>query len=173
MTAEEIKGQVALHNALVSAFYAAGIKPLADSEQRILDYLTSLGVKASADAGYLTLEQSGTQMVVSSACESVRKAHPEWFAFDFKRDGAGVISREDFHGTPREIAAAKSAYLSKHGLAAWEQLPATRAEAQRKSAIPSATMSRSEYLSLSFSDRSRLAGIIGADGVGRIMSRNK
>ena len=89
---------------------------------------------------------------------------------DPKRDA--ISSRQDLErGTPQEVSQAKSAYIAKNGLPAYERLPRTQAEAERKAVAPSADMTKREYLSLTFSEKAKLAGILGAAGIGRIMGR--
>ena len=171
MTTDEMKQLAELHGAVLDAFHAARIKPLPDTEQQILDYLQSLGVKASAPNGYLQLEQSGTQMVVAQACESIRDAHREWFVSDPSRDA--IVCREDFHGSATEIISAKSAWIRKHGLEAWERLPETRALAEKRAVVPSPTMNRQDYLSLDVHSKARLAAAVGIAGIRRIMARTK
>ena len=172
MNTEAIENAVAVRNALIRAFHSVGMRLLPDADQMVLADLESKGVTAAMNAaGYLELRQGETLMVLSSSFETIRTQHPEWFVSDPKRDK--ISSREDFHGNPSEIEHAKAAWIAAHSLAEWEGLPRTRAEAEIRSVAPSASMSRKEYLALSFSERAQLAGLLGADGIGRIISRNK
>lgn len=172
MTTVEMQQLVAVHNALIDAMHAAHVKPLPDTEAKIIDYLTSLGVTATVDpdGGFLRLMQGTTEIAVSPACQQIKAKHPEWFV---STPGQGQItSKEDFRGSPREIQVAKSAYIQKHGLDAWQNLPNTGAEAQRKAIIPSPLMNRKEYLQLTFSERARLASL-GPDVISKIMARTQ
>jgi len=171
MNEVEMKTELATRNALLTTFHQCGMKPLADSETAILAKLKELGVSAEASAGYLSLTTlDGTAIVPSAACERIRKECPHLFVADPRRDA--VSSRADLErGTPQEVSQAKAQFITKNGLAAYEALPKTRAEAERRAVTPSADLTRSEYLSLSFSDKSRLAGVLGSAGIGRIMSR--
>jgi hypothetical protein len=171
MNEVEMRQQLAVRNAVITQLHSCGLKPLEGSEGAILDWFNSKNVTASAPNGYLVLEKSdGGAVVPSSACETLRKELPLLFVPDPRRDA--VSSRQDLErGTPQEISQAKSQFISKNGLPAFEALPKTRAEAERKAVAPSPDMTRSEYLSLSFSDKARLAGIVKADGIAKIMSR--
>jgi hypothetical protein len=167
-----IENAVAVRNALISAFRSVGMRLLPDADRQLTALFESKGVTATTNAaGYLELKQGNTLMVLSNAFETIRREHPEWFVSDPRRDA--IASREDFHGSPQEIAHAKALWLSKHSLAEWEALPRTRAEAEIRSVAPSADMNRKEYLSLPVSERAQLAGLIGVDGISRIMSRTK
>lgn len=170
MTGQEIKKEFALQSALRDAFWLYGMRLLPGKEEDLLAHLRGLGVEADLSAGYLVLTQQGTQLVLSQMAETIRKQHAEWFNADPRRDA--VSCREDLErGTAAEIATAKAKYIGQHGIASWEALPKTRAEAMRKSATPTASMSKAEYLALPFAERSKLAGIIGASGIARIMAR--
>jgi hypothetical protein len=171
MNAAEIQNAASVRRALCNGLLMAGYRLLPGADDSVLALLAQMGVTATVDDSGLHLHQGATEMVLSSSFASIRTQHPEWFVTDARRDA--IASREDFHGSAVEVSSAKSAYISKHGLAAWERLPATRAEAERKSVTPSEGMSRSAYLSLSFHERATLAGIIGGEGIGRILARVK
>ena len=170
MTPEEIKQRMRLYDAVREAFYTARIKPLPDYEEKILQHIAGLGVVAEvADAGYLILRQDQTQMAVSQACETIRQSHPEWFISSAKDR---VVCREDLdRGSATERVSARSAWIAAHGLEAWEKLPRTRAEAERKAIIPDPSMTAAQYVQLSVSEKSRLAAALGVDGVRKIMAR--
>ena len=166
-----MKTEMATRTALLNQLNACGMRPLPNTEPEIIKWFADRGVTCDGSHGYLTLTQAdGNAAVPSSACETLRRERPELFAADAARDK--VSSREDLErGSTSEISKAKAQYIGQHGLSAYEALPKTRREAELKAAPVSLDMSRSEYLALSFSERSRLAGAIGAEGIGRIMSR--
>ena len=172
MDTAAIQTEVQVRNALLAGFHSVGMRLLPDADLQVLALLKSKGVNVSvSDSGYLELSQAGTQMVLSQAFETLRKDNPTWFVSDPRRDA--ISSRQDFHGSASEVAGAKSAWIAKHGIAAWEALPATREQAELRSAVPSASMSKKEYLSLTFSERAQLAGLLGGDGIARIMARSR
>ena len=172
MDTAAIQNAVAVRSALISGFHSCGMRLLPDCDQQVLSLLESKGVTVTTNhAGYLELRQGDTLMVLSHAFETIRRENPTLFVTDPRRDA--ISSLEDFHGSQQEVAHAKSAWIAKHGPDAWERLPQTRAEAEIRSVAPSADMNRKEYLSLSFSERAQLAGVLGADGISRIMSRTK
>jgi hypothetical protein len=171
MNAEEIQNAANVRKTLCSSFLMAGLRLLPDADDSVLSLLSEKGVTATVDATGLHLHQGQTEMVLSNAFETIRKEHPELFASDPRRDA--ISCREDFHGSASEIRSAKAAYIGQYGIAAWERLPVTRAEALQKAAIPRENMSRQEYLALPFKERSALAGIVGAEGIQRIMARTK
>jgi len=172
-TAEEIKQDFALQNALRDSFWLLGLRLLPDREADVLAHLRSLGVKVTTEHGYLEATTAeGTGVVLSAAAETIRSKNPTWFASDPKRDA--VSSREDLErGSASEVLKAKSDWIKSHGLTAWEHLPRTKADAEKKAVVPNANMTRSEYLSLPFSERSKLSGILGPAVIGRIMARVK
>jgi hypothetical protein len=170
MNEAEIRQQVAVRNAVITQLHGCGMRPLEGSEAAILDWFKGRGVTLSADHGYLELKMAdGSAAIPSSACETLRRELPHLFVADPRRDE--ISSLADFRGTQTEILKAKAAYVSKHGLAAYERLPRTAAEAQRKAVAPSANMTRDEYHRLSLKEKAQLTGILGPDGIGRIMSR--
>jgi len=160
-----------VRNALISQLHQCGMKPLPNSEKTILDWFAGRGVTCSAEPGYLVLtQQDGSAAVPSAACETLRKEMPQLFLPDPRRDS--IVCLQDMErGTPLEIARAKSAYLKAHGQTSYENLPRTREQAERRAVVPHVDMTRKEYLQLSLSDKSALAGAIGAAGIAKIMSR--
>ena len=171
MNPEELREQIAVRNAIISQLHSCGMRPLADSETAVLDWLKSRGVVASAPNGYLVLTQSdGSAVVPSAAMETLRKERPELFVPDPKRDA--ITSRADFErGTASEINHAKATYITKHGLEAYENLPRTKADAERKAVAPSPDMTAREYAQLSRSEKSRLIGAVGINVITKIMAR--
>ena len=160
-----------LHNGVLDAFHAHGIKPLDAQIGKIVEGLETHGVTAAiGEMGHLELTQNGQPAVLSTVLEAYRKKHPTEFVADPRRDD--VVSRQDLErGTPAEIVAAKSKFIGMYGTEAFENLPKTRDEAQRKAAVPSMDMTKAEYLSMSLQERSRLAGKIGPAAIGKIMNR--
>lgn len=170
MTDAELKNEQELRRALLSAFMTVGMRPLPDSEAALLAKLQELGVAADVSAGYLRLNQAGTEISLSGACERLRKEMPDKFAADPRHDL--VSSREDLErGTVQEIAHAKSSYISKFGYAAFAALPQTKKQAALKTAPVNPSMSRAEWLALPSSERARLCSVLDQDTLGKIMSR--
>jgi hypothetical protein len=171
MNEVELKSASAVRTALLNQLNACGMHALPNAESAILAWFTDKGVTASAPNGYLVLVQAdGSAVVPSSACETLRKELPHLFTADPARDT--VSSLQDLErGSASEIARAKSGYISKHGLVAYQRLPKTKAEAELKAVPVSLDLTRSQYLALTFSEKARLAGAIGAEGIGQIMSR--
>jgi hypothetical protein len=171
MNTEALKSGSAIRTALLNQLNGCGMHPLPNTESAILAWFDSKGVTASAPTGYLVLTQSdGTAVVPSSACETLRRELPHLFTADPARDT--VSSLQDLErGSASEIARAKSQYISKHGLEAYQRLPRTKAQAELVAVPVTLDLTRSQYLALSFSEKSRLAGVIGAAGIGQIMSR--
>ncbi|MBZ5722293.1 MAG: hypothetical protein LAO03_18125 [Acidobacteriia bacterium] len=170
MMAQELDPK--LYNGVLDAFHAHGIKPLDATIGTVVETLaTKYGVTASiSDLGHLELTQNGSPAVLSTVLEAYRKKHGEQFVADPRRDD--VVSRQDLErGTPQEIVQAKAKFIGMHSVEAFENLPKTRDEAQRKAAVPSMDMTKDEYLSLSLKDRSRLVGKIGPEAIGKIMQR--
>ena len=170
MTDQELQQDIALRRALVSAFLVCGMRPLDGCEGQLVGKLTALGVVADMSAGYLRLSQLGSDISLSGACERLRRELPTCFAADPKRDS--IASREDFErGSQSEISAAKSKWISEHSLEAWEKLPNTRKEAERRNAPVNADMTRNEWLALPFSERVRLSAVLGPETLQKIMGR--
>jgi hypothetical protein len=171
MDTEQLKSASAVRTALLNQLNACGMHPLPNTESAVLAWFADKGVTASAPSGYLVLTQTdGSAAVPSSACETLRRERPELFTADPARDT--VSSLQDLErGSASEIARAKSQYISKHGLEAYQRLPRTNAQAELTAVPVSLDLSRSQYLALSFSEKSRLAGVIGAKGIEKIMSR--
>jgi hypothetical protein len=171
MTNEELKSDAATRTALLNQLNQLGMHPLPDSEHAILAWFTGKGAACSAQPGYLVVTQAdGSPVVPSSACETLRRERPELFAADAKRDK--VSSRQDLErGSASEIFKAKSDYIKEHGVEMWERLPATKVSAEKRSAPVSLDMTRDEYKQLSFREKARLAGVVGPNGIGKIMNR--
>src|SRR5579862_4983040 len=159
MTPEEMRQQVAVRNAVVSQLHSCGMRPLQNTEPAILAWFKSRGCTLSAERGYLEVTQAdGNAAVPSSACETLRKELPHLFVPDPKRDEISSLEGLS-RGTPQERLKARAAFIAKHGLDAFEALPKTQKEAERKSVAPSPDMTRKEYLGLSLREKSQLAGI--------------
>jgi hypothetical protein len=169
---EELAVSPELFNAVLQGFHSQGIKPLNDpAVEAAVAKLREYGVTAQTNEhGNLELMQNGALAPVSTVLESLRKKHAELFTPDAKRDD--VVCRNDLsRGTVTEQSQAKSAWIGKYGIAAWEALPQTREKAELRSATPSRGMTRAEYLSMPFSERVRLSGTLGPDAIGQIMNR--
>ncbi len=171
MTPEQMRQQLASRNAILSELNRIGLRPLAGSEDAITKWFADRNVTATTASGYLEMKQAdGGDVVPSRACTTLRTEHPEFFASSPKFDK--ISSLEDFsRGTEQERARARAAYITKFGLAAFENLPRTREQAELKSAEIGPGMTAREYKSLTLAEKSRLAGIIGADGIAIILRR--
>lgn len=171
MTEQEMRTAVASRTALLNELNRVGLRPLEGSEDQIIRWFTDKGVTADTSAGFLQLRQAdGSEVIPSKACLTLRQERPELFASSVKFDK--VSSLEDFNrGTLTERTHARAEFIREHGLSAFEKLPRTKAEAERRSCEIGPGMTRSEYLSLSLSEKSRLAGVIGSAAIAVIMSR--
>lgn len=170
MNDQELRDAQAVRRALSAAFLTVGTRPFPGSDAAIAAKLAELDVICDLSLGYLRLTQSGTPIEISGACERIRKELPQLFSPDPRRDA--VSCRQDLErGSPDEIARAKSAYISQHGLASWAALPQTRAEAETKTAPVNLDMTRAQWLALPFAERARLSGVIGPDALSKIMTR--
>lgn len=167
-----IEQTFAIRKALAAAFSQHGMRLLPGGVEQVEQLLKSKGVAVTINpAGFLELRQDATQIVVSSALEGIRTQAPALFVSDPRYDA--ISSREDFRGSPAEILKAKALWLSQHSLAAWETMPATKAEAERKAAPIDANMSRAQYMALSLAEKSQLISAIGSEGIEQIMVRTK
>jgi hypothetical protein len=171
MNDTELQNAVAIRRAVNTAFLQCGMRLLSDDAiEPILAKLTELGCTCDASQGYLRVTQGATEIAPSGMCERMRKDMPTLFVSDPKRDV--ISSLEDFQrGTALERAHARAEYITQYGLEAFESLPRTKADATRKNAPVSPSMTRSEWLALPLRERARLMGIFDADTLGRIMSR--
>lgn len=171
MTPAEMQNAVAARNAILSELNRLGLRVLAGSEDAVLAWFVSKGVSMSTANGYLELHQSdGSDVVPSKACTTLRTEHTEWFASNPRYDT--ISSMADFsRGTETERNRARSEYISKFGMEAYLRLPKTKEQAAIQSAEIGPQMTAREFRALSLSEKSRLTGIIGADGVAVIMSR--
>jgi hypothetical protein len=171
MTPEQMKSAVVTRNAILSELNRIGLRVIEGCEDEVTKWFASKNVTADLSAGFLQLRQSdGSEVVPSRAMLTLRGERPELFCSSPKYDK--ITSREDLNrGTPSEISKAKALYIRENGLAAFERLPRTRAEAQLRSAEIGPGMTKREYLALSLSEKSRLAGIVGANAIAVIMNR--
>jgi uncharacterized protein YdbL (DUF1318 family) len=146
------------------------MKPLEGSEAKILEQIKALGVSCDTSAGYLSLTQADNSGVVPSAlAERLRKDSPLLFVPDPSRDP--VTSKADLErGTDGEIQKAKAQFITKFGLEKWNSLPATKEDARKRAVVPDINMTRSEYMSLSFKERSAMCSL-GTDVISKIMAR--
>jgi hypothetical protein len=170
MTDAEIKNEQELRRALVSALMQCGMRALPDAEGALLSKLTEFGVTCDTSLGYLKLNQAGTEISLSGACERLRKECPNCFAADPRHDA--VSSREDLErGTALEIAAAKSKYISQFGYNAYAALPQTKKQAALQTAPVNIQMTRLEWLALGWRERAKLCSILEPDAIARIIGR--
>lgn len=161
MTPEEMRGQIAAQNAIVNQLHQCGMRPLAGTEDTIVEWFKSRGCTLSAERGYLEVTMAdGTAAVPSAACETLRREKPELFAADIKRDK--ICCKADLErGTPLEIIRAKSAYVAQHGEESLANLPKTREEAELRSAEVSPAMTRRQYEALSRSQKANFISALG------------
>ena len=172
MDADEIRQQVEVRNAVADTFANFGMRFCCqDGPEQIVSKLRDLGVTATIGPLGLELKQGQTEMSLSKACATLRQQNAALFSSDVRFDA--ISSKEDFHGSPQEIAQAKSAWISKHGAASFAALPTTRADAELRSVAPSANMTRKQWLALPFSERARLSAVLGPDALGRIIARKQ
>jgi hypothetical protein len=171
MTPEQMKDSVASRNALLSELNRLGLRVLAGSEDQVIRWFTDKNVTLATTNGFLEMKQAdGSDVTPSRACVTLRNEHPEFFASNVRYDK--VSSLEDLQrGTPQERLHARMEFINKFGLDVFENLPKTRALAELKSCEIGPGMTRREYLALSRSEKIRLIGIIGDDGIRVIMSR--
>jgi hypothetical protein len=169
----DLKDKLDSQSAALQIFHSCGMKPLSGSMDAITAKLAEFGVTAHrSEHGYPELRLAdGTAVVPSAAAEKVRAAIPDVFVSDPRRDK--FTSKEDFRGSPTEIAQAKAEAIGVIGIAKWENLPKTKAEAERRAVVPNPEMSRKDYLSMSRQDRADLSGLIGPEGIQLIMARTK
>jgi hypothetical protein len=169
----KMRAELATRNALINQLHSCNMRPLEGTEPALEKWFNDKGAKLDASQGYLTITQSdGSAAVPSQCCETLRRERPELFVPDPSKDT--ICCKSDLEkGSGQDILRAKSQYIAKHGLESYTLLPKTRSEAEVRAIAPGPDITRKEYLSLSFRERSRLAGIIKEDGVRRIMARVK
>jgi hypothetical protein len=174
MDSVAVQQQYEVLNALIGAAHSCGMKLKPDAEVSLLAALTAKGVTATVDSTGLVLKQGTTEISLSGAFRTLRAEREDWFVWDPKHAAPDQITcRADFRGTPQEILQKKARWISEHPAGAYEQLPADRAEAQRRATVPSATMTRAEYQCLSLRDKATLCAAIGAAGIQKIMARTR
>jgi hypothetical protein len=171
MTPEQMRDAVLQRCAILSELNRIGLRVIEGCEDEVTKWFASKGVTCDLSAGFLQMRQAdGSEAIPSQACLTLRREKPELFASSVKYDA--ISSREDFNrGTHQEQVAARTEYIRKFGLVAFETLPRTHAEAQLKSVEIGPGMTRREYLSLSLAEKSRLLGTIGGQAVAVIMNR--
>lgn len=114
-------------------------------------------------SGYLQASQQGNPIHVATAFEALPERAPDMF---FPRTPDGVTSRDQLD------AKGKSAFISKFGLRAWEQLP-QKAPAVQTVVLDPSRMTRAQWMSLDRATRAQLSGQWGATVIGQIMARVK
>jgi hypothetical protein len=155
-----------LYNAAERTFFASQLKP--KDVASVIDKLQSeFGVTASCEGSMLTLKQGSTifstgQMLASYAAKFPREFYGMAGAVNYKSDLAG-----DTEGKLR--------FIRENGLPAWDSLPYDSKSPVAKhvvtGTIPHAGMKRSEYQTLSLSEKAKLSGEIGPNGIDKILSR--
>jgi len=155
-----------LFNAAERTFHAAGLKPK-DITSALAKLESEFGVTASVEGGMLTLKQGSTIFSTGTVLQSYCAKYPREFhgqtgAVNFKSDLAGDT-------------AAKQKFIKEFGFDAWNALPfdskSPTAQHVITGTIPHAGMKRSEYQTLSLSEKSKLAGEIGPKGIEAILGR--
>ena len=161
MTEELIK-------AATATFHAAGHKPKSISavlEQIKADH----GIEATVSGGLLSLKQGSTTFDLGTVVSAIAEKHPRLFY-----GGAGTVNfKSDLADDPQ----AKVRYIKEHGLPAWDALPLNEKSPNANKVvtdqIPNSEMTSQEYMRLSLSEKSDLAGRIGAVGIQKIMARKR
>jgi hypothetical protein len=126
------------------------------------------GVEASVSGGLLKLSQGDTVMDIGAAMQTYRTKYPADFYgntdINFKAD-----LKDDQEG--------KIAFISKHGYEKWAALPFDEKSLDAKhvvnGTVPSEYMKRDEYARLSVTEKSKLAGEVGWQGISKILARKK
>jgi hypothetical protein len=147
-------------------FHAAGSKPK-DIAGIIARLKIEFQVELSVEGGLLTAHQGGVLANLGTIIAAYRQKFPREFygeagSINYKDDLAGDVS-------------AKTKFISQHGYDAWAALPLNEQSASARNtptdAIPSAFMKAAEYKRLTVAEKTKLAGEIGAVGIGKILTR--
>jgi hypothetical protein len=155
-----------------SAMHGAGLKP-----KNVAETLETLekeyGVTASVSNGFLKLEHntgtSVTNIELGAAFGRLIEKHPRTFY--------GLGGQISFKKELADDLPAKMKFIDENGIDAWESLPYDEKDLRAKhvigKAIPSAYMTKKDYLTLSLEEKVKLSGQIGHKGVAAIMARTK
>jgi hypothetical protein len=147
-------------------FHAAGAKPK-DVAAIISKLKAEHQVELSVEGGLLTAHQSGTLANLGTIIAAYRQKNPR----EFYGESGSVNFKDDLAGD----TSAKARFINEHGYEAWSNLPLNEkspgANRVVTDAIPSEAMRAKDYARLSITEKSKLAGEIGAAGIERILSR--
>jgi hypothetical protein len=149
-------------------FHASGSKPK-DVAEIITKLEANHQVVCSTEGGLLSMTQNGAPVSVGTVLAAFKEKNPRDFY-----GGAGEIAYKDdlANDTPAKIR-----YISEFGGDAWARLPLNEASAKangqnvKNGVIPSLAMKASEYARLTTSEKSKLAGEIGYQGISKILAR--
>jgi hypothetical protein len=135
-----------------------------ESIETLLTDLQAAGLSLTVQHHTLTGKVSDLTADIPGAFESFAAKNTDKF---FPRDvSSGVRSRDELDRR------GKAQFISRHGLAAFEALPRTAADAGPIELDP-ATMTRQQYLKLPLKVKSECIAAWGADQISRIMARAK
>jgi hypothetical protein len=152
--------------ALLTALGCLGLKPR-DTAKILSTLKAEFGVTAEVDGGMLILSQTGTLMNPAAALTSYAKKHP----LDFY----GLSPDEVKFKTDLPDVSAKSAYISKFGQRAWNDLPYNAKSPSAANVvsptIPHVGMTAAQYKTLTVAEKSRLCGEIGYKAIEAILAR--
>jgi hypothetical protein len=155
-----------IFNAAERTFHAANLKPK-DVSAVIAKLETEFGVVASVVGNMLELKQGSTVFSTGTMLQSYCQKFPR----EFFGSAGSVNYKSDLAGDNE----AKMRFIREHGFPAWNDLPLNEKSPTARhvvtGTIPSAAMKRSEYATLSLSEKSKLAGELGPTGIERILSR--
>jgi hypothetical protein len=147
-------------------FHASGSKPK-DITAIIRKLASDFQVECSVEGGMLTMKQGGVIASVGTILSAYKAKYPR----EFFGEAGSVSYKSDLAGDN----AAKVRWINEHSFDEWNALPlnANSAGSQHvvTDQIPHAGMKRSEYQRLSLSEKSKLAGEVGAKGIDAILSR--
>jgi hypothetical protein len=155
-----------LFEASERTMHACGLKP--KSVEEILTKLeTEYNVTATVEGGLLTLKQGEQTFSTGTVLKSLQEKHPRSFH--------GGIGEIQFKSQLENDTAAKSKFIAERGYNAWAAMPfdakSPNAASVVTDIIPSAGLTKAQYLKLSTDERVKLSGEIGYKGVERIMRR--
>jgi hypothetical protein len=158
----EIKVTGALDSALRRAFSDAGIRLRPEAQTTaIVERFNALGISCEVQDGVLVLSQDNRQFNTSLACKG----------FAAKPENADLFVTAQ--SNPKEWnAQEKSAYISKNGYAAFEQL-VTGKQLDASVKVLDANMSRKDYENLTRKERCAFIAEYGYSAVSVIMGRKR
>jgi hypothetical protein len=158
----EIKVTAHLDVALRRAFSDAGVRVRPETTMtQVVAGFNALGISVEAQDGVLVLKQDTREFNTVIACRS--------FASKPEHSGLFVTAQSN----PKEWnAQEKSAYISKNGYAAFEQL-VTGKQLDASVKVLDANMSRKDYENLTRKERCAFIAEYGAGAVSVIMGRKR